>query len=154
MATTVTQIGMGPSISMACGSKHDPNRRPSPLKSAWQLTATGAMAINTDPIYCRTKDPDMASGSSLSQVSSIPTPQSTPHHLHHGPRWANSLQHLLTSDSPHSSLSSFFLPAFSTVHEPFCFSLPFLYHIFHYHKNPHAWYIRACSWLSSHQSGP
>lgn len=97
----------GSSSNMAGGPKHDPSRWPSPLKSAWQLIAIGAMAINTNRSYCRTKDPDMAADVSLSQVSSIPPPQSTPHCLHHGPRWQTGLQHLPAPGCPHSSLSSF-----------------------------------------------
>lgn len=52
------------SSSVYQGPKHGPKRWPSPLGSAWTSTATGAVDINTDPGYCRTRDPRLALGSS------------------------------------------------------------------------------------------
>lgn len=113
---------------------------PSPLESAWHSTSTGAMDINTDPGYCRTRVADMAPGSSPVWLSSWPWVANRP-----PPSVYSSLPSPWSQVSSRPLTSVYSLPFWFL---PFCVfpqcmnhcvphSLPFLHRIFAYHNKVH-----------------
>lgn len=84
-----------------------PRREPSPRETARPSTAARATDMNTDPGYCRTRDPNTAFHSLLiqtspwsrvtspwSRVASGPPSPVSSYHCHHGHRWEADLQGL------------------------------------------------------------